>query len=319
MNKAMRLALAALSYTDIDIKKNYKLRRSVAKIKAPLLTKPLYNFRDLKICSDGREIPVRIYTPKTPTNDRVLLFFHGGGWVTESVDTYNRVCLNLAKGTGCRVISVEYRLAPEHPFPAGLEDCYAVAREFICSPEGFDITPDKITLIGDSAGANLAAAVSLLARDRGEFSIHSQILIYPATYNDHTENSPFPSVVENGKGYLLTSKKVSDYMTLYMSSEEDKNSPYFAPLLAADFSKQPATLIITAQYDPLRDEGEAYGKRLANAGVKVRIYRAKEALHGYFSLEPIYPQVRKTYELINKFLYEVQSNDQSPGGRLEPS
>lgn len=313
INKAMRLALAALSYTDINLKKNYKLRRSVANIKAPLITKPLYKPWDHKVYSCGREILVRIYTPKVDRGDRVLLFFHGGGWVTESVDTYNKVCLNLAKRTGNRVVSVEYRLAPEHPFPQGLEDCYAVTREVALFPECLGISADKITLIGDSAGGNLAAAVSLMARDKGEFSVHSQILIYPATYNDHTENSPFRSVTENGKGYLLTSKKVSDYMDLYMSDKDDLINPYFAPLTATNLTNQPHTLIITAEYDPLRDEGEEYGRRLARAGNKVRIYRARDALHGYFSLDPIYPQVRKTYDLINKFLQEVQPNELPPG------
>lgn len=153
-------------------------------------------------------------------------------------------------------------------------------------------------------GANLAAAVSLLARDRGEFSVARQILVYPSTYNDHSENSPFDSVRENGTDYLLTSKKIQDYMALYMRSEADLESPYFAPLLAEDLRCQPRTLILTAQYDPLRDEGEEYGRRLARAGNRVRVYRMKDALHGFFSLGPGFAHVKCAYRAIRAFLDE---------------
>lgn len=132
------------------------------------------------------------------------------------------------------------------------------------------ITPDQITLIGDSAGGNLAAVVSLMARDRGEFLPRQQILLYPATNNDHTENSPFDSVRTNGKGYLLTSKRMVDYMALYRSSDEDLQNPYYAPILCSDLSDQPRTLIITAEFDPLRDEGEAYGESCVNLATTSR-------------------------------------------------
>jgi acetyl esterase len=148
----------------------------------------------------------------------------------------------------------------------------------------------------------LAAAVSLMARDRGEFLPSKQILIYPATYNDHTEDSPFPSIRENGKDYLLTSKQIQDYLELYTPNVEDRNSPYLAPLLAEDLTNQPATLIITAQYDPLRDEGEAYGLRLKEAGNKVKMYRMKDAVHGFFSLPWKSEYVIRAYEIINCFL-----------------
>jgi len=139
----------------------------------------------------------------------VLLFFHGGGWVTGNIDSYNKVCTNMARITNHLVVSVDYRLAPEYPFPAALEDCYEVARILI-NDKG--INCKDVTLIGDSAGGNLSAALSLLARDRKDFCINKQILIYPATYNNHSENSPFNSIRENGYDYLLTSKRVNDYM-----------------------------------------------------------------------------------------------------------
>ena len=142
---------------------------------------------------------------------------------------------------------------------------------------------------------------SLMARDRGEFLPRRQILIYPATYNDHTEHSFFDSVRENGTDYLLTSKRVCDYMDLYKSSDEDLHNPYFAPLLAKSLADQPDTLVITAEYDPLRDEGEEYARKLRKFGNQVQLHRVADGLHGFFSLPPSFPQVKECYEIINRF------------------
>lgn len=182
-----------------------------------------------------------------------------------------------------------------------------MAKELFLHPESQAVAPGQVTLIGDSAGGNLAAAVSLLARDRGEFAVPRQILFYPATYYDHSERSPFPSVQQNGSDYLLTAHRLCDYMALYKRDDRDLTSPYFAPLLAKDFSCQPKTLIITAEYDPLRDEGEAYGRRLQEAGNQVEIYRMKDALHGFLGLGPHYVHVRRAYQLINRFLQESET------------
>jgi acetyl esterase/lipase len=162
--------------------------------------------------------------------------------------------------------------------------------------------------MGDSAGGNLAAAVSLMAADRGEFRVGKQILLYPSTYNDHSEASPFPSIRENGKGYLLTSKKISDFQNLYINNTQDLTSPYFAPLLSDSLEHQPKTLLITAEYDPLRDEGEAYGYKLRRFGNEVFIYRIKDALHGFFSLPLRFAHVKQCYQLINEFLDGVNVN-----------
>lgn len=303
IHKATRLALKALSYpaSSIDVAKSYHVERALRELGAPLTS--IYRLWDRKIYREDREIPVRIYTPKKQTDSRLLLFFHGGGWVLESVDTYNNVCRTLAKKTGCRVASVEYGLAPEQAFPVGVEDCYAAARAVYQDPSIFGVESNQITLIGDSAGGNLAAAVSLMARDRGEFHISQQILIYPATYHDHSSDSPFESVRENGTDYLLTSKRVRDYMELYAGGNpENLYHPYFSPLMATDFSNQPRTLILTAEYDPLRDEGETYGHVLRAAGNDVHIFRMLDALHGFFSLPQRFAQVRRAYTLIDQFL-----------------
>lgn len=304
INRVMKAALKALSYpSDIDLKKSYKLERTFAKIKHPPVLKPFYKIWDHKVEWNGHEIPVRIFYPeKEEKANSVLLFFHGGGWVTGDIDSYTNVCVNMSRLTKHIVVSVDYRLAPEHPFPAAPEDCYAVAREIFLDKELFQIDLKDITLIGDSAGGNLAAVVSLMARDKGEFLPSKQILIYPATYHDHSENSPFASVAENGTDYLLTSKRICEYMDFYAGEEKNKKNAYFAPLLASDFSNQPKTLIITAEFDPLRDEGEAYGKKLREAGNEVKIVRIPDALHGFFSLPSKFSQVQDCYKVINEFL-----------------
>lgn len=308
LNRWMKKALKALSFPDIDIRKIYTLDRSVRYLKSPPILHALYKRYDHVITTaKGREVLTRVYTPKECTERHTLLFFHGGGWVTESIDTYHRVCRALARATKSRVVSVEYRLAPEHPFPQGLDDCYDAAREIILHPEHFDFDPGLVTLIGDSAGANLAAAVSLRARDEGLFQVKRQILIYPATGNDHSENSPFRSVIENGRDYLLTASHVQAYVDLYKRSEEDLCNPYFAPLMANDYSCQPRTLLITAQYDPLRDEGEEYGKRLRAAGNAVTLYRMKDALHGFMGLGPRYVHVRRAHRMINEFIHSGEN------------
>ncbi len=302
--KTMKTALKILSYSEPDITKTYKLERAVKEnIKSPHLLMPIYKTWDHQITCGDHDVSVRLYTPTKQLNkNRILLFLHGGGWVTESVDTYNDVCMNLANQTKCRVASVEYGLAPENPFPNGLEDCYNVASEILLNPHLLQIHAKELILIGDSAGANLAAAVSLMARDRGNFSISKQILIYPATFNDHTESSPFKSVKENATGYFLTSKRICEYLSLYASSEEDYQNPYFAPLLCSDLSNQPTTLVITAQYDPLRDEGHAYAEALTKSGVNAEYHCIENALHGFFSLDARYKAVRSAYKLINAFL-----------------
>ncbi|PWM34344.1 MAG: alpha/beta hydrolase [Clostridiales bacterium] len=303
INKAMRAALKALSYPDLDVKKNYKLERQVISATSLRVSKLSYRIWDHKVPCGDHEVPVRIFNPPNdPPRRRMLLFFHGGGWVTGNIDSYDRVCATMARLTSHIVVSVDYRLAPEYKFPAAPEDCYAVAREVFSDPSLLGVQPQDITLIGDSAGGNLSAVVSLMARASGEFSPKRQILFYPATYYDHSETSPFPSVRENGTDYLLTSKRVCDFIDLYMSDPKDLCNPYFAPLMAKDLSHQPDTLIITAEYDPLRDEGEAYGRRLREAGNEALIHRMPDALHGFLSLPPTFVQVRRSYVMVNHFL-----------------
>jgi Esterase/lipase len=301
MNSLAKTVLKALSNMEIDVKKHYRMERVLNRVLHPSL-KLRYEIWDRKIITDDFNLPVRVFYPEQLRSKEIILFFHGGGWVSGDIESYTGVCASLAKETGRRVMSVDYRLAPEHPFPCGLEDCYRATRELFLHSTPKETAGDRIILMGDSAGGNLAAAVSLMAADRGEFRIKRQILLYPSTYNDHSESSPFLSIAENGKDFLLTSKKIQDYQDLYIRNQGDLNNPYFAPLVSDHLEGQPKTLLITAEYDPLRDEGEAYGEKLRKYGNDVSIYRINDTLHGFFSFSSRFVQVRKCYQFINQFL-----------------
>lgn len=306
INPFMHGVLKLLSYRGSGSKFNYRIDRMIDRLLHPSF-KPLFKMWDHKIMVDGYELQVRDFIPRQLRSKEIILFFHGGGWVSGDIESYTKICADLGGQTGRRILSVDYRLAPEFPFPQAAEDCYRIARELYLRTQ---VPADSIILMGDSAGGNLAAVVSLMAADRGEFQVKRQILIYPSTYNDHSETSPFPSIAKNGKGFLLTSKKLCDYQDLYIKNKEDLLSPYFAPLLAERLDSQPATLVVTAEYDPLRDEGEEYAKKLAAYGNNVTVHRMKDALHGFFSLPLAFRQVKQCYKWINEFLDGVQINEQ---------
>ena len=307
ISKTMQTILHALSYGNIEVEAS----RRLADIKRLDAMRIFVKKLDTKVYNGTYEVPVRLYFPSEeamsgePVEGEkypVLLFFHGGGWVMESVENYDRVCSRMAQSTGHIVMSVEYRLAPEYRFPVPLEDCYAAAKALYTGHLVLPADPDRITIIGDSAGGNLAAAVCLKARDTGDFAPKKQILIYPAVNNCYTKKSPYKSVQENGQDYLLTAVKMEDYLKLYESSTEDRQNPYFAPILAKDLSHMPETLILTAEFDPLRDEGEEYGKRLKEANNYVEIHRIPDALHGYFALGIRFLHVQESFEIMNCFL-----------------
>ena len=303
----MRAVLHALSYGNIEVES----ARRLADLKRLDAMRIFLKKLDAKVYNGDHEVPIRLYFPTEESMKEeyakkhpapVMLFFHGGGWVTESVENYDRVCARMAQSTGHIVVSVEYRLAPEYRFPTALLDCYAAARALYTGLLPLSVSADQITVTGDSAGGNLAAAVALMARDRGEFTIKRQILIYPALNNCYTEESPYPSVQENGSGYLLTAVKMEDYLNLYQSSPADRQNPYFAPLLEQDLRNMPRTLVLTAEFDPLRDEGEAYARRLEEAGNDVELHRIPEALHGFFALGIKFLHVQESFRYMNDFL-----------------
>lgn len=308
INKTTRKILKALSFDEIDV----DAARHLADLKRLDPMKIFYRKMDTQIYNGNYEVPVRIFFPDEESfkekdevqGRKLMLFFHGGGWVTDHVENYERICAMLAGATNHLVAAVEYRLAPEYKFPIGLEDCYAAAKAIFSDKLLLHVEPEDITLIGDSAGGNLVAALSLMARDRGEFAVHRQILIYPAVNNDYSDNTIFDSVRENGAEYILTQGKMIDFLAYYAGSEEDFKNPYFAPILEENLENQPDTLILTAEFDPLRDEGEAYGKRLKEAGNRVEVHRIPDALHGFFARAIKHLHVQESFDYINHFLEE---------------
>ena len=235
---------------------------------------------DRSIDGPGGEIPIRLYDPRTDDEQRPLLvYFHGGGFVVGSLDTHDGVCRKLAAETGYPVVSVDYRLAPEHPFPAGLTDCYAAVEWAAGAGEELD-TDGRVVVAGDSAGANLAAGVSLLSRDRDGPDIAAQILVYPVT-GDATETEAYE---QNGEGYFLTTETMEWFHEQYVDDDIDEGNIYASPRLAADLSHLPPATVVTAGFDPLRDDGTAYAQRLADAGNEVRHHNFDGMIHGFFNM-----------------------------------
>lgn len=304
MNRFSQALMRLFAAPRINMREDYpKIRR----IQQRLARKPRgYLILDRKIYSatSGHDIPVRVFHPKVQRHGDVLVFFHGGGWVIGDIDYYTPTCAAMADLTGRVVYSVCYRLAPEHPYPAGLDDCYQVAFTMLNHPEVAGVCRStQISLIGDSAGGNLAAAVSLRLRDAGQAMPANQVLLYPLTQPDHDpRTSSFESVREYGTGLRLTAQEVADYMYLYAPDPSVRCSPFISPLLAGDLTGMPRTLVLTAELDLLRDEGEAFGHALGRAGVPVRVDRIYRAAHGYITLPRFSRSVRRAYAVIDDFL-----------------
>ena len=234
--------------------------------------------RDAYIPCPWGNIRVRVYTPEGNGPFPVFVFFHGGGWVTNSIETHDSVCRHITNFSGCIVVSVDYRKPPEHKFPAPVEDAYTATQWVLDNAASLNGDPDHIAVGGDSSGGNLAAAVCLLSRDRNGPRIRQQVLIYPVTdyYLPGT-----PSSVEFGAGYILDRDLQIWCWNHYLKSDEDINNPYICPLRAASFAGLPPAFIITAEYDPLRDEGELYANKLRDAGVDVKLTRYEGMVHGF--------------------------------------
>jgi acetyl esterase len=228
----------------------------------------------------GGPIPVRVYTPAGTPPFPLVAYFHGGGFVVGSLDTADRMSRRLARRAGCVVVSVGYRLAPEHPFPAGVEDACAATRWVAERGREWGGDPGRLAVAGESAGGNLAAVVALLARDAGGPPLAFQLLVYPVV----DMVGDYPSRTENGEGYLLTAEELRWYDGLYLGRAPRRDDLRASPLLAASHAGLPPALVITAEYDPLRDEGEAYAEKLRRAGVPVRASRYPGMVHGFFGM-----------------------------------
>ncbi len=224
------------------------------------------------------EVPVRIYVPEGDGPLPVLVFCHGGGWVVGGLAMEEHVCLALSERTPCVVVSVDYRLAPEHPFPAALTDVYHVFRWIADNAATFGGDGKRIAVSGESAGANLVTAAALLSKEKGGPKAVLQVLINPVTdlTGFHTRSHN-----EFRKGFVLTRADMEAVTALYVPDGEDRANPLISPLLARDLSGLPPALIITSKFDPLRDEGEAYAKRLMDAGVPVTLNRYDDTIHAF--------------------------------------
>ncbi len=219
----------------------------------------------------------------------ILVYFHGGGWVVGTLDMSDGTCRNLCVGGECVVISADYRLAPEAKFPAPADDCYAVTEWVSRNASAISADLDRIAVGGGSAGANLAAAVCLMARDRGGPALAFQLLVYPVT----DRNFETASYRQNAEGYMLTRDSMIWYWDQYLNNASDASDPYAAPLQAGDLAGLPPALVMTAEFDPLRDEGEAYADRLEAAGVPTQCIRYDGMVHGFFGMHDSVDKARE--------------------------
>jgi len=237
-------------------------------------------------------IAVRVYTPLSATSSVLpgLVFFHGGGFVLGDLDTHDDLCRCLANEGGVRVVSVDYRLAPEHPFPAAVDDCFAATRYVAAHAAEFGIDATRLAVGGDSAGGNLAAVVAQLAKANGP-KIAYQLLIYPVTQLGAPVDTP--SMRENGKGYFLEKEGMDWFTRCYAPDPTHRSDPRLSPLLCKDLAGQPPAYVITAGFDPLRDEGKDYADALDRAGVSVTYVNYPGMVHGFFSMRALIPKARE--------------------------
>ncbi|MFI0369894.1 alpha/beta hydrolase [Actinomadura sp. 1N219] len=250
----------------------------------PAVRRELPQVRDVAVPGPCGPVPVRVYRPAPPERGALpaIVYLHGGGWVLGGVDNVDALCRELAAGTGCAVLSVGYRLAPEHPFPAAVDDAWAVVASAAREPGRWGVRPGAVAVAGDSAGGNLAAVVALLARDRGVRLVH-QLLVYPVT--DTAMDTP--SWRRYATGYGLDAATLARFMALYRGGA-DPSDPRLAPLRAPDLAGAAPATVITAECDILRDEAEAYARRLTAAGVPVEKRRYDGVVHAFFLLPEIF-------------------------------
>ncbi|SDC66880.1 alpha/beta hydrolase [Streptomyces prasinopilosus] len=263
---------------------------------------PLHAVEDVTARTASGEVPVRIYTPAEADRHGVLVYFHGGAFFLGSLDTHDHVARSLAKETGLKVVSVGYRLAPEAAFPAGLDDCYAVVRWVAEQGEGllgWDGT--TLALAGDSSGGTFVAAVAARAHDDGFDRITHQILYYPSLDLDFDVDR-YASLRENAVGYGLETAGLKPFNAFYLDSGADPADPLVSPIKRADLRGLPPALVVTAEYDPMRDEGELYGRRLKEAGVEATVSRYEGAGHGFVQHFSWIPEYHRVFEETRDFL-----------------
>lgn len=238
-------------------------------------------------------VPVRIYHPSPAETLPCLVYFHGGGWVIGDLETHDSICRKLANSASCVVVAVDYRLAPEHIYPAPMDDCYTALNWVVTQAAELGVNAHKIAVGGDSAGGNLSTVMALRARDENGPQICHQLLVYPVT--DATFDTV--SYLENGEGYMLSKATMEWFWHHYIGNDNDVLSPYISPLRAENLTNLPPATIITAEFDPLRDEGEAYAARLVAAGNTVTVKRFDGVVHGFFSMSDVLEEAQEAINL----------------------
>lgn len=294
---------AASALTPIETMSAPEARAAIEErvAKFPKLNEKIARADNRQIPGKAGMIPVRIYTPEGKKPFPTLLYIHGGGWVVGSLDTHDDLCRSLCHRVRCVVVSVAYRLAPEAKFPAALEDCYS-ALEW-CAKHATEIGGDgkHLAVAGDSAGGHLTACTSLYARDHKGPKITQQVLIYPVI--NHGFDTA--SYHQNAEGYGLNRVRMMWYWNHYLAKPEDGGNPYASPLQAKDLRGLPPALILTAEYDPLRDEAEAYAARLHRAGVPVQCKRYLDMNHGFLQFGAAYPQAKHGLQSVSETLRQA--------------
>ncbi|WP_410818142.1 alpha/beta hydrolase [Micromonospora sp. 050-3] len=257
---------------------------------------PVTEVRDTRIPGPAGELPLRVYRPTGSGPLPTLLYFFGGGWTLGSVDTADGICRRLANAVPCQVITVGYRLAPEHPFPAAVHDCHAATSWIARHADELGVDPTRVAVGGDSAGGNLAAAVTLLSRTDGP-PLAAQLLVYP-----NTDQSGEPAGDDDPA--LFNRRSVAWYRTHYLADPAHAKDPLASPLLADDLSGLPPALVITAELDPLCAEGQRYAERLRDAGVSTRLAHYPGMIHGFFAMPGTFADGRRAQDSAAAFLRE---------------
>ncbi len=271
---------------------------------AALSAKPeeVASVENLTIPGPGGQIPLRIYTPQGSSPFPVLVYLHGGGWVICDLDTHDSLCRSLTNRAHCVVASVDYRLAPEHKFPAAVEDAYAATQWVARNANRINGDPTRIAVGGDSAGGNLAAVVAIMARDHNGPGLVYQLLIYPPTDISSADTDSHRDYAE---GYFLNRGDGEWFCDKYLTCAADRFNPLVSPLLAPDLSHLPPALVITAEFDVLRDDGELYAQRLKKSGVPVTYTCYKGMIHGFMSMDGLLDQARNGIEEASAALREA--------------
>jgi len=268
----------------VEARAYYRDRRTLTQPAAP----PVAEVREMQCDGPAGPIPLRLYKPLPRAGATladaaalpVLVYFHGGGWTIGDLDTHDVLCRQLANAAHCAVVSVDYRMGPEHRFPAAALDCHTATRWVQRFAEPLGLDPARIAVGGDSAGGNLAAVVAILARDGGDLPLAFQLLIYPAT----DMRAVHPSHATNGKGYLLERETIAYYHDHYIDDRMHDEDWRASPLLHPDLSGLPPSLLLTAGFDPLRDEGLDYADALAAAGNRNTYVCFEREIHGFITM-----------------------------------